>query len=249
MLHRWRRRRALLRDPFPPAWREVLRTALPHWHVLDAREQEQLEELTLLLIADKRWEAARGFELTDEVQVTIAGNAALLVLELGYEVYRNVGTIIVHAETMRERQVRPGPAKGTVTDEVIAVLGVTHYDGPVIIAWDAAQTHARAADGDNVILHEFAHKIDMLDAVIDGTPPLPRREDHERWVAVFTAEYEALRAHGDALLGDYAGTNPAEFFAVATERFFERPLVFEADKPELYAVLRDFYGQDPARRL
>ena len=102
--------------------------------------------------------------------------------------------------------------------------------------------------GHNVVYHEFAHKLDMLDGVIDGTPPLERQEELDRWVEVCTAEYEALRnGTDDGFLDGYASVDPAEFFAVATEAFFDLPVQLEAAKPDLYAVLRDFYRQDPAR--
>ena len=183
-----------MREPFPPAWRTLLDENVVHWRVLGPEERERLEHMIILLIVEKRWEAARGFALTDEVQVTIAAQAALLVLGLGYDAYRGVGTIIVHPTTMVMKGERAGPASGTVSDEPIPLLGVAHYEGPVIIAWDEARANARDPErGHNVVYHEFAHKLDMLDGVVDGTPPLARREDLARWVEVCTAEYEALR--------------------------------------------------------
>ena len=144
---------------------------------------------------------------------------------------------------------RGGPIAGTRTDSPLPVLGVAHYDGPVIIAWDSARAGARHPErGHNVVYHEFAHKLDMLDGVVDGTPPLARREELDQWVAVCTAEYEAMRnGTDDGFLDGYAAVNPAEFFAVVTETFFDIPLELEAAKPALYDVLRDFYRQDPAR--
>jgi hypothetical protein len=246
---RYRRRRALQRGPFPDAWRTLIATNVAHARVLGARDREHLEQYVVRLITEKRWEAARGFALTDEIQVTIAAQASLLVLGLGFDAYRGVGTIIVHPTTMRLRGERSGPVAGTRTDSPTPVLGVAHYEGPVIIAWDSARAGARHPErGHNVVYHEFAHKIDMLDGVVDGTPPLEREEARRRWVEVCTAEYEALRnGTDDGLLDGYAATNPGEFFAVATEAFFDIPGRLVAAKPELYAVLRDFYRQDPAR--
>ena len=254
MTRRWpfseaRRKRALRRAPFPDTWRAIIDRNVVHARVLPAAEREQLEDLVIALITDKRWEAARGFTLTDEIQVTIAAQAALLVLGLGYDSYRGVRTIIVHPTTMTLTGERGGPIEGTVSDGPLPVLGVAHYDGPVIIAWDSARAGARHPErGHNVVYHEFAHKLDMLDGVIDGTPPLARQEELDRWVAVCTAEYEALRnGTDDGFLDGYASVNPAEFFAVATEAFFDLPVQLEVAKPDLYAVLRDFYRQDPAR--
>ena len=148
------------------------------------------------------------------------------MLGLGYDSYRGVRTIIVHPTTMTLTGERGGPIEGTVSDGPLPVLGVAHYDGPVIIAWDSARAGARHPErGHNVVYHEFAHKLDMLDGVIDGTPPLARQEELDRWVAVCTAEYEALRdGTDDGFLDGYASVNPAEFFAVATEAFFDLPV-------------------------
>jgi MtfA peptidase len=249
VFNRYRRKRALIRDGFPDVWRALLDANVAHWRVLGPDEREELEHLIILLLVDKRWEAARGFELTDEIQVTIAAQAALLVLSLGYDAYRGVGTIIVHPTTMVMKGERGGPARGTVSDAPVPVLGVAHYAGPVIIAWDEARANARDPErGHNVVYHEFAHKLDMLDGVVDGTPPLARREELARWVEVCTAEYQALRnGTDDGFLRAYASVNPAEFFAVVTEAFFDIPLELEAAKPALYEVLHDFYRQDPAR--
>jgi Mlc titration factor MtfA (ptsG expression regulator) len=245
---RRRRARALRRGPFPEEWRALLERNVVHWHVLAPDDRARLEAIVVHLVVDKRWEAAHGFALTDEIQVVIAAQAALLVLELGTEAYRGVGTIIVHPTTMHLQGERQGPIPGTRTDSPVPVLGVAHYEGPVIIAWDSARRAARHPErGHNVVYHEFAHKIDMLDGIVDGTPPLERREQLERWVAVCTEEYQALRAGtDDGFLSTYAGVNPAEFFAVATEMFFDVPIAMRASKPALYGVLRDFYRQDPA---
>jgi MtfA peptidase len=246
-----RRKHNRLDEPFPEAWRSILDANVTHWSFLSADERAHLEDTILWLVVDKRWEAARGFELTDEIRVTIAAQAALLVLALDDDEYENVGTIIVHPTTMTFTGTRGGPIPGTVDDSPLHALGLAQYDGPVIIAWDEALKDARHPErGHNVVYHEFAHKLDMLDGVIDGTPPLPDDEAMQRWVAVCTAEYNALqRGYDDPLLGSYAGVDPAEFFAVITEIFFDLPVELEDAKPALYRVLRDFYRQDPAQRV
>ncbi|HEX6569654.1 MAG TPA: M90 family metallopeptidase, partial [Acidimicrobiales bacterium] len=164
---------------------------------------------------------------------------------------RDVTAIVVHPTTVTLRGERAGPAPGVVTDSPVAITGQTGARrGPVVIAWDAARAGARHPErGYNVVLHEFAHKLDMLDGLVDGTPPLPDPAARRRWVDVCTAEYHLLRAGGGGdLLRPYAGVSPGEFFAVATEVFFDRPVELEADKPRLYDVLRAFYRQDPAAR-
>ena len=238
------------RTPLPPHWRELTAATLAHWAVLDDAERERLGDLMADLAA-RRWEAANGFALTDEIRVVVAAQAALLILGLDIDCYRDVTAIIVHPTTVTLRGERPGPARGVATDAPLTIAGQTHdRRGPVLIAWDAARAGARHPErGYNVVLHEFAHKLDMLDGMVDGTPPLPDTGARRRWVAVCTAEYRRLRTgEGGHLLRGYAAVNPGEFFAVATEVFFDRPLELAADKPDLYAVLRDFYRQDPAVR-
>ncbi len=193
----FRRKRSRLDEPFPAEWRAILDANVVHWSFVTAEEQEHLEDTILWLVVDKRWEAARGFELTDEIRVTIAAQAALLVLgfvDETYEAYENVDTIIVHPTTMTFTGPRGGMIPGTIDDSPLHALGVAQYDGPVIIAWDEALACARHPErGHNVVYHEFAHKLDMLDGVIDGTPPLPTQEAMQQWIAVCTAEYEALQ--------------------------------------------------------
>jgi Mlc titration factor MtfA (ptsG expression regulator) len=245
----WRRQQ---RAPgLPETWHDVADRSVAHWAVLDTDERARLGALMDEMFRRKRWEAARGFELTDEMRIVIAAEACLLVLGLDIRCFRDVTSIIVHPTTVTVRGERAGPARGVVTDSPLPILGQAHARrGPVIIAWDAARADARhGGTGHNVVLHEFTHKLDMLDDLIDGTPPLPDQSARQRWIDVCTAEYELLRAgHGDGLLSDYAALNPGEFFAVATEVFFDLPGDMRQQKPALYAVLRDFYRQDPARR-
>lgn len=242
----WRRRKTL-----PDGWESIAAAAVAHWPLLDDDDRTRMGELMTRLVARKRWESARGFDLTDEIRVVVAAQASLLILGLDLDCYRDVTSIIVHPTTMVLRGPRAGPAPGVVSDAPLPILGQAHdRRGPVIVAWDAARADARHPErGHNVVLHEFAHKLDMLDNLVDGTPPLPDQAARERWIRVCTTEYRLLRmGQGGHLLWSYAGVNPGEFFAVATEVFFGRPVEMQAEKPELYEVLRDFYRQDPAAR-
>jgi Mlc titration factor MtfA (ptsG expression regulator) len=216
--------------------------------VVPADRVEHHEALTERLLDEQRWEAANGFALTDTMRVLIAAHGALLVLELDLDWYRAVGSIIVHPTTMVLRGPRGGPVPGVMTDAPTPILGqAQHGRGPVVVAWDAARRDAAHPErGQNVVLHELAHKLDLLDGVLDGTPPQSDPVLLDRWVQVCTAEFERVRAGGPSVLRDYAGTNPGEFFAVATEVFFCRPHALSALHPGLYGVLRDFYRQDPA---
>ena len=183
--------------------------------------------------------------------VTIAVQAALLVLGLSVDQYREVSAIVVHPTTMASRATYPGPIPGTVLADPVTVLGEAHGDrGPVLLAWDQVRHAARhPGTGHNVVFHEFAHKLDMVDHIMDGTPALDDRRQRDRWVAVCTEAYDALRAGAERPpLSPYGATNPAEFFAVATEAFFDAPVALARAEPDLYAVLRDYFNQDPAAR-
>jgi MtfA peptidase len=215
---------------------------------LDAPERELLAELTVELLRSKDWEAANGFALTPEITVTLAANAAIPILAIGLDVYNRVHTIIVRPTAARSTGLRAGPLAGTVSDEEVWTDGISLPDrGPVAISWDVAEYESRhPAAGRNVVIHEFAHKIDMSDGLADGTPPL-RGPNLTNWAALLADEYgHHDHRPSDDVLRPYAWTNPAEFFAVATETFFCTPHDLAAAKPTLYRALADFYRQTPA---
>lgn len=247
---RHRMRRSRYAAGFLPAWRELLARRMHHWNLLADDERDLLEEIALELIAEKSWEAARGFDLTDEIMVMISSQAALIALGLPADCYRGVQAIVVHPTTL----VLTGPRQtipGVVSDGPMPILGQASFNGPVLIAWDTVVHEARhPGNGHNVVFHEFAHKLDMLDGTVDGTPPLASAEEHDRWVAVCTRVYrQVVRGRAGASLRAYAGVNPGEFFAVATEVFFDDPLGLRAEHADLYDVLAGFYRQDPAARV
>ena len=216
------------------------------WAWLDDEQRRRLVGDTDRLMSELRWEAARDFELDDEVRSTIAAHAALLTLELGLDCYRDVSSVIVHPTTF-ERHGEHGIGGGLVSDDPIALLGEANHRGPILIAWDTAAREARHPEhGHNVVFHEFAHHLDMLDGWVDGTPPLPDDESRRRWIEVCTDAFERLR-RGDTggVLDGYGSVDPGEFFAVATEVFFARPAALQRARPELYSVLADFYRLDP----
>ncbi len=239
------------RKYLPEDWEQIARRRVAYWPLLDPTEQARLAEIADHLVAGKRWEAAKGFALTDEIIVTIAVQAGVLVLGLDIGYFGKVTSIIVHPKTFAIPGPRATSIAGMIDDGARPLLGEAHHDrGPILLAWDEARFAARhRGRGHNVVLHEFAHKIDMLDGVVDGTPLMRDRVALDRWVAVCDAELELMReGEGGTLLDDYAATDPGEFFAVATEVFFDRPIDFRDAKPELYDVLADFYRQDPAAR-
>ncbi len=253
---RERRRQRRLAEPLPEAWDAIIRTNVAHDAWLDRDERKHLRDLLRIFIAEKRWEGCGGLEVTDEIRVTIAAQACLLILNLPHDGYRQVRTILVYPSTvvvpprpLRAFEIPTAPVRGPTP-----VLGEAWLRGPVVLVWDAVRRNSRHPEtGHNVVYHEFAHKLDMLDGLADGTPPLHGREEIRRWAEVCSREYLALRdrvAQGKpGLLDAYGATNEAEFFAVATEEFFDRPVALRTRHPELYEVLQGFYRQDPAARI
>ena len=241
-----RRRRRHERLPEP--LRQVAAQALRQWPLLGEGERLRLDQRAARLL-DKRWEASAGYAVDDEMRATVAAHAGLLHLGHDEEPFTNVTAVVIHPTTIVVRGERPGPFPGVRTDAPLPTLGHTSARGPVFLAWDAVERDLRAPERrSNVILHEFAHKIDALNGTFDGTPRMPSREQLQEWVEVCTAELRALRRGETGVLRAYAATNPSEFFAVATETFFEQPIALQAEKPRLYDVLARYYLQDPAAR-
>lgn len=255
MIFRWlteRRRKHILENPFPDAWREYLERDVKAYTLLSADEQAHLRDLVHVFVAEKHWEGCGGLDLTDEMRVTIAGSACLMILARDHDLLREVESILVYPTAV----VLPEQPRGTfdgsphiVGGEPTVALGVAHRGGPMVLAWDSVIAGTRnAKDGRNVVIHEVAHKIDFLDGEADGTPPLDTREQRAAWAKACSDAFHAHVQGDEHLLRDYATTNEAEFFAVASEVFFEKPKQLARELPDLYAVLRDFYRLDLAAR-
>ncbi len=254
----WRRRQRdkVLEAPFPDQWRQVMHENVGYVSQLDDTERRTLEDLVQVFIAEKEFVGCGGLEIGDEVRVTIAANACIMLLGLEHDLYADVQSILVYPSTVRPPQ-RGQNLDGTsvgIVGPSAPILGQAMLHGPVILVWDAVTHGSRyATNGYNVVFHEFAHKLDMLDNEIDGTPPLRSSEQYRQWSTVCGNVYFDMRkraARGQrTLLDQYGATSEAEFFAVATEVFFERPKRLKANHRELYDVLREFYRQDPAARL
>ena len=228
----------------------MIAATLAQWEGLHTDERARLEEVAGGLLETVGWEASRGFELTDDIRTAIAAGAALLGLGLDDPVFPNVSAVVVHPGTITLRGPRPGPIPRTVDDSPLPVYGHTSARGPVFVAWDTARRQARHPEaGRNVVLHEFAHKLDAQDGTLDGTPLILDREERNRWVEVCDEEYQSLRhGQGSPLIDTYAATSPSEFFAVVTEVFFSRGADLAAERPDLYRAFAGFYRQDPAAR-
>ena len=243
------------RRPFPVEWENFVRTNVTHYRMLDEAEKAELRAMVQVFIEEKHWEGCGGLELNDEIRVTIASQACLLQLGLPHDYYRNVQTILVYPSTVVPPERHPGVFEivNAPVSSPVPVLGQAFLQGPVILVWDAVLHGARhPEEGHNVVYHEFAHKLDMLDGAADGTPVIADRTQFAEWVAVCSKEFLRLRRlTGEGkktFLDAYAATNETEFFAVATEEFFDRPVALNKHAPDLYRVLKAFYRQDPAAR-
>jgi Mlc titration factor MtfA (ptsG expression regulator) len=250
-LFRSRKRARLRARPFPDAWRRIVERNVPVVCRLPPADRDELFGHMQVFLAEKHFEGCGGLELTDEIRVTIAAQACLLLLHRDTDYYPLLTSILVYPTTyVVPSEHALGDGIWEETDDEL--LGHTSRSlSALVLAWDSSLHGARGLDdGENVVLHEFAHQLDFESGGVDGTPALDSRQQYASWARVLGAEYEALRKASDAgrpsVLDDYGGENPAEFFAVATEAFFERPVELRAKHAALYEELRAFYQQDPA---
>ena len=250
------RRKKILATPFPNEWGRHVQNNIQYYQHLSNEEKKRLQDLIQIFIAEKPWLGCNSLELTDEIRVIIAAHACLLILALPNDYYRNVKSIYVYPTTIISPEspigffeVPTSPVRGPMP-----ILGEAHHRGPVLLVWDEVKRETRDPEhGHNVVFHEFAHKLDMLDGSADGTPLLPTPEEYQRWSEVCSKEYLELCErveHGRPTFFDsYAATDEAEFFAVVTETFFCKPENMKHQHPKLYQVLQDFYRQDPAQKV
>ena len=246
-------RKTLLAEPFPRAWHAWLRRNVRQYKFLERQKRAGMREIVKVFVAEKTWVGGSGFSVTDEMKVAVAGQAALLAMGMEEPYYFDGVQSIILYEGAYEHPARFQERVGVFVERV-PVFGEAWHRGPIVLSWREVLSGGRdASGGTNVVLHEFAHYIDGLDGEVDGSPPLVGREEHQRWYRVTEAEYLRLvgqaRRNEVSLLDHYGASNRAEFFAVATECFFEQPHAMQAQHGELYGVLQDFYRQDPAQWL
>ncbi|HPH64426.1 MAG TPA: zinc-dependent peptidase [Kofleriaceae bacterium] len=245
-----RRRDAQGAVPLTDAQQKILAHNVPYVAKLDADERRELEALIQVFLAEKSFEGCGGLTITEEIRLTIAAQACLLLLHRDTDMYPRVDSILVYPTAyLAPHRAADGHV---VLDGLQARLGETSLQGAVVLAWDQAQYDAlNTVDGHNVVMHEFAHQLDGEDGKFDGVPTLPWT-GYRMWAHVLGHEYQELVTHLEAgalpIIDDYAATNPAEFFAVVTEMFFERGPLLLQQHPALYAQLKAFYHQDPAAR-
>jgi Mlc titration factor MtfA (ptsG expression regulator) len=246
-VNRWRTRR-LLRTPFPENWRQLLRERISVYQALTDQERRKLEQMILFFLDEKEFYGCAGLEITETMRLCIAAEACLLLLGQRGPVYPGLQSILVYPTGFIARRDL-AQADGTVVKGEHHLLGESWSNGRVILSWDDVEEGARDfSDGHNVVLHEFAHQLDSASGSSNGAPPL-RRNSYQTWARVFSdnfADLQEREALGQPTVIDgYGATNPAEFFAVATETFFEKPFELHRQRPALFEELQRFYCIDP----
>jgi Mlc titration factor MtfA (ptsG expression regulator) len=245
------RRARLTSSELTDADRAVLERYVRYYRYLAAEQRAELEGLLRVFLAEKRFEGCGGLEVTDPMRLTIAAHACILLLGRETDVYPLLQSVLVYptAFVVEEPEVHPD---GTLAPGPHERIGESWERGSLVLAWDEV-ARGGAADGVNVAFHEFAHQLDDEEGVADGAPRLGGADARAAWARVFGAAYDEHVAAVDrgaaTLLDEYGAESPAEFFAVATECFFERGGEMKARHPELYGELQAFYRQDPAAVL
>ena len=248
-LKKWRRNR-IARRQFPNQWLQIIERNVPFYNRLPAEDKIELQKHILIFIAEKRFEGCGGLEITDEIKIVIAAQACILLLHRKTDYYPGLSSILVypHAFITHRPQFLPG---GVVAEGPQILAGESWRQGSVILSWDDVK-HGSAdiRDGQNVVFHEFAHQIDSAGGKGDDSTVLKDTSSYIAWARVLQKDYQKLKQAAQrnhpTFLDKYGATDPAEFFAVATEFFFEKPEELKQIHPDLYNELKRFYQQDPA---
>jgi len=234
---------------FPKKYSEILNNYFPIYKKLPNNIKKNLHACILVFIKEKEFIGVKGINIDDEKRVLIAANACLLTSGIDECMYKDVKTIIIYPYTfIKKKKLNLG---GIISESEEVLLGEAWQSGQVVISWkDLIDGDLNPQDGRNVGFHEFAHQLDMNDGVADGTPSIPFTLYH-KWSEVMSKEFKKLKEtyknHKKAILDYYAITNEAEFFAVATEVFFEKPQKLKEIEPDIYDILKEFYRLDPAK--
>ena len=257
-----RRRKRLRAQPFPAAWRDILDRRVPYFRLLPRDLQRQLEKHIQVFAAEKSFIGCAGQEITDEVRVTIAAQACLLILNRRTDYFPNLRQILVYPGAFVVERLAPAAlgVPGILQEHRQTLSGESWTQGQVVISWeDVVEGAAAIDDGRNVVIHEFAHQLDQQKGYANGAPWLGRRDRYPRWSRVMSEEFARLQQQAFAnklpdsgtwgqasLFSHYGATSPAEFFAVVSEVFFEQPRAMATLHPALYDELRNLYRVDPA---
>ncbi len=239
----WRKQRILDHSPFTRNdWQQAAQRIV----ILDrlsADELARLFELATLFLDDKSIKGAQGFEITDKLRLSIALQACLPILNLGLDWYAGWSSIIIYHGSYKSA-TKTVDEFGIVHEGQQQRSGEAWLRGPVILSWKDAK-HSGERDGHNVVIHEFVHKLDMMNGRANGFPPMPSASDADRWTKVMSRDFEDFQQHYKSGLDRYGATNPAEFFAVLSEVFFETPEKLIAAYPDIYHIMVTFFKQTP----
>lgn len=250
MLFKNRRRNKIAGRPFPEPWLAILERSVPFYARLPEPDRQELKRHILIFLAEKRFEGCGGLDITDEIRVTIAAQACLLLLHRRTDYFPHLRSILVYPGSyVAETTHHIGGGVILESDDVRE--GESWHHGSVVLSWDDVRRGADDADdGYNVVLHEFAHQLDSSGGKGDSTPVLQSQSSFLAWARALGEDYERFKRDieedGAEVLDEYGATDPAEFFAVATECFFEQPTEVRRAYPRLYEELKRFYQQDPA---
>lgn len=240
-----RRRRKLLARAFPESWRAILQRNAPYANGFLEEDRRRFEDIVRILVHEKHFEGCGGFEMTDEARLTIAGHAAIPVLHLREAYYPDLRSILVYPESFRVTDTEVGE-DGVWSEDNEARAGESWELGVIVLAWtEVVRSYRKLADGYNVVLHEFAHQLDSAEWSADGRPVLDDPALAERWSDVLSREFERHSSGRRGILDPYGAIDPAEFFAVAIETFFEKPQAMKRFHADLYATLQQYLQQDP----
>ncbi len=244
-----RRRENILATPFPAEWEAILLKNFPLYTRLNQADRKELQGIVQVLVDEKIFEGVQGLEITDEIKVTIMAQAALLLLHRETDYYPDLRTVIVYPSAFVST-VRQQYGYGVIHEGEVVRLGEAWGHGTVVLSWDHVRSGAAdIRDGHNLVFHEFAHQLDQEDGNANGAPILEQRSMYVAWARTLGEVYAELQRDSalgrSTVLDAYGATNPAEFFAVATEAFFEKPWQLQRTYPELYDELKLYYQQDP----
>ena len=245
-----RRRNRLAAQQFPAEWLAIIERNVPFYKLLPETDQKELQRHIQIFIGEKRFEGCGGLKITDEIKVTIAAQACVLLLHRRTDYYPGLHYILVYPRSYIAPRV-PKLVGGIVVEGPDVRLGESWRRGSVVLSWDnVRRSAADIHDGHNVVFHEFAHQLDSSGARGDSTPVIQDRSTYIAWARILEKDYEKLRRdvsrNSDTFLDEYGAVNPAEFFAVATECFFEKAKELQELHPDLYNEMKNFYQQDPA---
>ena len=246
---RRRRREELLQTPLDSDWITILQENVSLYSRLPQQLREELHGYIHIFLDEKEFIGREEIEITDEIRITVAGNACLLLLQGRKRHFPGFTSILIYPDTYVAHEVQHDGL--VATERPSSRAGESWMRGPVVLSWaDVVRGSANGSDGHNVVIHEFAHKLDEQSGTMDGLPVLRDNSHYAEWATVLTEEFDALKDRArrgtNKVMDAYGTVSPPEFFAVATESFFEKPVLMKQRLPDLYAQLKTFYNVDPA---